>query len=100
MPSDPQLAAYLYGIENIYPNFATSQRSAAKTNILVVSRIMAELEDEAQTMHDFTTLRTYLRVVTLSKSCDRGNRLTKSYERSSYTNRQRKSSEVCSHCHM
>ena len=100
MPSDLQLAAYLHGIENTYPDFAASQRSAARTSVLAVSGVIAELEDEARTPHDSTALPTYSIAATPGGSRGRGNGLTRSRGRGSYANRQGRSSEVCSYCHI
>ena len=100
MPSDFQLAAYLYRIENTYPDFAALQKSAARISVLALSGVMVELEVEAQTQYDSTVLPTYSVAATPSRSRDRENRFIRSCRRSSYANRQGKSLEVCSHCHL
>ena len=46
---DLQLAAYLHGIEDTYPDFAASQRLAARALVPNISAIIAELEDKART---------------------------------------------------
>ena len=46
--SDLQLAAYLHGIEDIYSDFAASQRSTTWTKNPAISEVMVEFEDEAR----------------------------------------------------
>ncbi len=48
LPTDLKLAAYLHGIEDIYPDFAAANRSAACTKVPEISTVMAELEDEGR----------------------------------------------------
>lgn len=80
MPYNFHLATDLYKIKNTYPDFAIFQKSAFKNNILIVSKIIIELKDKVLILFDSTILLTYSIVTSLSKSCNRRIRFTKSYK--------------------
>ena len=99
LPSDLQLAAYLHGIEDTYPDFAASQRSAARAHVPDISAVMAELEDEARTPNEPTALPARSSNASRGKSYGRGNGSTRNRGRGSYPTGQGRSTETCSHCH-
>ena len=53
---DLKLAAYLYGIEDTYPDFAAANRLAARTKVLAISSVIAELEYEGRKSSNATAL--------------------------------------------
>ena len=99
LPSDLQLAAYLHGIEDTYPDFAASQQSAARTEVPGISAVMAELEDEARTLNEPTALPARSSNASRGRNYSRGNGNTRNRGRGSYPSGQGRNSEICSHCH-
>lgn len=66
--SNFQLAAYLYKIENNYFDFATFQKLATKTGISAILKVIVELKNKFQILHNSTILPTYFVTTTLSGS--------------------------------
>ena len=48
LPINLKLAAYLHGIEDTYPDFAATNRSATCIKVLEISTVMAELDNEGR----------------------------------------------------
>ena len=48
LPADLQLAAYFHKIKAIHPDFAATQRLSARSKILKLSAVIAELKDKGK----------------------------------------------------
>lgn len=72
LPDNLKLAAYLHGIEESYPDFASANRSVARTKILIISDVMSELEDEEQKSAESTALSVRVKYSRRSATRSRG----------------------------
>lgn len=99
LPSNFQLAIYLYSIEDTYFDFATFHWAVTQAKIPDISIVIAELTDKAHTLNKPTNLLIHSLNISQKKNYSRGNRNTKSRGRNAYLSRQKKNSEIYSHYH-
>lgn len=87
LPNNIQLTAYLYRIEDIYPDIAVSQRLAVRDYVPDISAVIADLEDKACTPNEPTVLRTHCLNASRRNSYSQGNRNIRNRGLDSYPNR-------------
>ncbi len=96
IPDDLKLAAYLHGIEDTYPDFAAAHRSVARTKVLALSSVMAELDDEGRKSSDATALS--IRIKETKRGGRRGCGSNSGRGRGTGSGCRPHTQEMCSHC--